>query len=261
MSHALAVVVAHPDDDTFGVTGTAALHDHDPAFELTAVLLTSGDAGEIADPSLATPETLGEVREGEDRASWAALGVVPARHEFLRYRDGLLPEADREEAVSRIADILREQRPDVVVTFGPEGITEHVDHVRAGELATEAFHRVREEGGGGLRRLLYNALPESQLRWYSDRLVERGMDPIDSTQPYQPRGVPDEAIDVDVDCSAVWRRRLAALREHKTQGGSEGFPEDLVAELLSREWFTQAWPERPAGAPVLRSVFEGLDPT
>jgi LmbE family N-acetylglucosaminyl deacetylase len=79
VSHALAVVVAHPDDDTFGVTGTAALHEHDPAFELTAVLLTSGDAGEIADPSLATPETLGEVREAEDRASWAALGVVSAR--------------------------------------------------------------------------------------------------------------------------------------------------------------------------------------
>ena len=260
MSHQLAIVVAHPDDDTFGVTGTAALHEHDPAFELTAVLLTSGDAGEIADPSLATPETLGVVREAEDRASWAALGVVPVRHEFLRNRDGFLPEADREEVVSRIAGILWEQRPDVVVTFGPEGITEHVDHVRAGELATEAFHRVREEGGGGLRRLLYNALPESRLRWFSERLVERGMDPIDSTQPYQPRGVPDEAIDVDVDCSAVWRRKLAALREHKTQGGSEGFPEDLMVEMLSREWFTQAWPERQAGAPVLRSVFEGLDP-
>ena len=87
------------------------------------------------------------------------------------------------------------------------------------------------------------------------------MYPIDSTQPYHPRGVHDEAIVVVVDCSAVWRRRLASLREHKTQGGSEAFPEDLVAELLSREWFTQAWPERPAGAPVLRSVFEGLDPT
>jgi LmbE family N-acetylglucosaminyl deacetylase len=93
----------------------------------------------------------------------------------------------------------------------------------------------------------------------SERLVERGMDPIDSSQPYQPRGVPDDSIDVEVDCSAVWRRKLAALREHKTQAGSDAFPEDLLADLLSGEWFTQPWPERPARAPVLRSVFEELD--
>jgi LmbE family N-acetylglucosaminyl deacetylase len=259
MSRRLAVVVAHPDDDTFGVTGTAALHADDRSFELTAVLVTSGDAGEIADPRLATPETLGDVREGEDRASWAALGVVPARHEFLRYPDGLVAEVPREELVARIADILRAQRPDVVVTFGPDGITAHVDHVRTGDVTTEAFHRVRAEGGEGLRRLLYTALPTSRLRWFSDRLVERGLDPIDPTQPYQPRGVPDEAIAVEVDCSNVWRRRLLALREHRTQGGADVVPADLAEPMLSFEWYTQAWPARPQNARRLGSVFEGLD--
>jgi LmbE family N-acetylglucosaminyl deacetylase len=259
MSRRLAVVVAHPDDDTFGVTGTAALHADDPGFSLTAVLLTSGDAGEIADPSLATPETLAAVREAEDRASWGALGVVPRRHEFLRYLDGHVGEVPTEELVERIADILRSDSPDVLVTFGPDGITGHADHVRAGEVATQAFHRVRSEEGEGMRRLLYNALPESQLRWFSDRLVERGMDPIDPTAPFQPSGVPDDAIDVDVDCSSVWHRKLAAVREHRTQGAGESLPEDLAEAVLRREWFTQAWPPRPAGAPVLSSVFEGLD--
>jgi LmbE family N-acetylglucosaminyl deacetylase len=259
VSRRLAVVVAHPDDDTFGVTGTAALHAEDPEFTLTAVLLTSGDAGEIADPSLATPETLASVREDEDRASWAALGVVPRRHEFLRYLDGHVSEVPMDELVGRVAGILRDERPDVVVTFGADGITGHADHVRAGEAATEAFHRVRSEGGAGMRRLLYNALPESQLQWFSDRLVERGMDPIDPSAPYQPSGVPDDAIDVAVDCSGVWQRKLAALREHRTQGGAEALPEDLLEDMFRHEWFTQAWPRRPAGSRVLGSVFEGLD--
>jgi LmbE family N-acetylglucosaminyl deacetylase len=84
------------------------------------------------------------------------------------------------------------------------------------------------------------------------------MDPIDSTQPYQPRGVADDSIAVDVDCSRVWRRKMAALREHRTQGSADIFPEDLAREFLSREWFVQAWPERASGAPVLHDVFEGL---
>jgi LmbE family N-acetylglucosaminyl deacetylase len=262
VSRRLAVVFAHPDDDTFGVTGTVALHADDPGFALTAILLTSGDAGEIADPSLATPETLGEVREREDRASWAALGVVPERHEFLRYADGHVAEQPAEELVARVAAILGEQRPDVVVTFGPDGITGHADHVRAGEVTTEAFHRLRSEDGGGFRGLFYSALPESRLRWFSDRLVERGWDPIDPSAPFQPRGVPDDAIAVDVDCSPVWERRLAALREHRTQGGAGAFPDDLLQDLLSHEWFTQAWPPRtPEAGGVVGSVFEGIEPT
>ncbi len=77
-------VVAHPDDDTFGCAGTVALHAEDPDFRFTLVHVTSGEAGEIADPSLATRATLGRVREQVDRLSWEALGRVPDRHEFLR---------------------------------------------------------------------------------------------------------------------------------------------------------------------------------
>lgn len=258
MSRRLAAVVAHPDDDTFSVTGTTALHSDDTDFELTAVLVTSGDAGEIADASLATPETLGAVREAEDRASWAALGRSPTRHEFLRYSDGAVADIPLDELVQRIATILREQQPDVVVTFGPEGVTGHTDHIRTGEATTEAFHSVRQQGTQGFHRLLYNSLSESRLSWFSDRLVERGMDPIDPTQPFQPRGVPDETIAVSVDCAAVWRRKADALREHRTQGGADVFPEDLMEEILRYEDFVQAWPRRPIGGPVLGSVFEGL---
>jgi LmbE family N-acetylglucosaminyl deacetylase len=258
VSPSLGVVAAHPDDDTFMAAGTAALHADDDGWALTVVLVTSGDAGQIADPSLATPETLARVREAEDRASWAALGVPPDRHEFLRYRDEHVADVPRAELVQRMARILAEVRPDVVVTFGPEGITEHADHVRTGEAATEAFHRARGASSGGFERLLHMAIPQSRLRSFSDRLVERGMDPIDSTQPYQPRGVPDETIAIEVDCSSVWRRKLAALREHRTQGSADMFPEDIARDFLGAEWFVQSWPERPEGTATIRDVFEGL---
>ncbi len=259
MSRRLAVVSAHPDDDTFGVTGVAALHADDPRFHLVAVLVTSGDRGMIADPSLATRETLGDVREQEDRAAWRALGREPNRLEFMRYPDGEVPNVPFEEVVGRIAVVLRKERPDVVVTFGPEGVTGHLDHIAVGRAATEAFHRVRGEGDGGFLRLLYKALPESELTSFSDELVKRGLDPIDPTQMYQPRGVPDDTIAVRVDCSSVWQRKLAALQEHKTQAPDMQFPEDMTEPILSTETFVQAWPERHPGDPVLGDVFDGLD--
>ena len=259
MTRGLAIVVAHPDDDTWGATGTAALHANDPGFELTVIHVTSGEAGEIADPSLATRETLGPAREAEDDASWKALGVVPARHEYFRHPDGGVPDIPREELVSRIAQVLVEARPDVVITFGPEGVTAHRDHVAVGEATTEAFRLARSRtGGAGLRRLLWVCIGEGELVRFSEELVARGMDPIDSTQPYQPRGVPDERVHVAVDCSSVWRRKRIALAEHKTQGGGADFPEDLYPELLGRETFTIAWPERSPDQPMLGDVFEGL---
>jgi LmbE family N-acetylglucosaminyl deacetylase len=259
VSPRLALVVAHPDDDTFGASGSVALHAQDPGFHLTVVHVTSGDKGEIADPSLATPENLGAVREAEDRASWRALGREPDRHEFLRFPDSGLADVPLEELVDAIAPILADSHPDVVVTFGPDGVTGHGDHIATGAAATEAFHRLRTAPDArGFVRLLHSAIPQSQLDWFSERLVERGMDPIDPTAPFQPRGVPDERIGVTVDDGAVWRRKFDALQEHRTQGGASGFPEDLQAEVLGHEFYVIAWPLPEAGAPILTDIFEGL---
>ena len=82
----VACVFAHPDDDTYGVAGSLALHANDE-LQLTVIMATSGGAGRIADPSLATRETLGRVREAEDVASWRALGFDPDVR-FLRHPDG-----------------------------------------------------------------------------------------------------------------------------------------------------------------------------
>lgn len=260
MTRGFAALLAHPDDDAFGITGTVALHADDPAFRFALVLATSGEAGMISDPSLATRATLGAVREQEDRDAWSAIGRPPDRHEFLRYPDGGLEGVPFEELVERFAGILREERPEVVATFGPEGITGHMDHVTVGRASSAAFDRVRAEGGSGLLRLLHQCIPQSRLMRFNDALVAEGAQPMDPTQPFQPRGVEDALVAVVVDTAAVWRTKLAALLEHRTQANDvQQIPEELRQEFLSLEAYVQAWPEREPNALLLRDVFEGLD--
>lgn len=256
MTERLAVVLAHPDDDTYGVGGTAALHAG-PDLEVTIVLTTSGEAGRIYEASLATRASLGAVREAEDRASWAELGVRPSFH-FLRHPDSSLANVPREQLVAEIAEILLAARPDVVVTFGPDGVTGHEDHVAVGAATEEAFHLARETAGAGLQRLLFVGVQQSRIDRFNGWLVGHGSEPIDPAEPFAPRGLPDDRFGIVVDCGAVYDRKLEALRQHRTQGELEDLPYELWPEILGVEAFVFGWPERVADDPILSDVFEGL---
>src|SRR5579859_1999728 len=118
-------VFAHPDDE--GSTSGALLHYSTLDVESGLICATRGEVGEIADPALATPENLGQVREGELRAACAAVGVHDVS--FLDYIDGQLADADEAEAVGRIVAHLHRFRPDVVVTFTANGGYGHPDHM------------------------------------------------------------------------------------------------------------------------------------
>lgn len=259
MSRRLAGLFAHPDDDAFGISGTCALHADE--LELMVVFATSGDAGRIADASLATRDTLGPVRESEAASAYHVLGVN-ADFRFLRLRDGHVAQMPREDLVTRFVEALGSFRPEVVITFGPEGVTAHEDHIAVGHAATEAFHRLRADlGDAGPRRLLHIALSNADLERFGEELRKRGLEPPDPTELFQPRGVPDVQIGVRVDCSSVYKRKLDALREHRTQAQDfEEFPQDLWPEVLSQETFVIAWPKRVPGEPPLRDMFEGLSP-
>ena len=244
----VACVFAHPDDDTFGVGGSLALHARDE-LELTVILATSGEAGRIADASLATRDELGMVREAEDLASWRALGLEPDVR-FLRHPDGGLVQLPREGLVEQLRSIFEELAPEVVVTFGPDGITGHPDHVAIGAAATDAFDTGTADVPGAFLRLLHVAIAARDLDRLNQGLRASGLEPIDSTQPFMPRPVPDEEIGVRVDCSGVLDRKLEALRAHKTQSELEDVPFDLWPDMLGTEAFVVALPERSPGDPV-----------
>lgn len=255
----LAAVFAHPDDDAYTIGGLLARYAG--RIDVTIVLCTSGGSGPIWEP-VATRETLGQVREGEQAAWREALGLHDARVEFLRYPDGGLSDVPWDELVGRVEAILREAAPHVVVTFGPDGMTHHPDHIRAGEAAGEAFERIRSSPGeapGSFARLFHVALRSSTMAGFYLAIKERHLPFGDEQTLFNPTGVPDERIAVDVDVSDVYERKLAAIRVHRSQIGElDRIPRDLQPLWLAHECFVQAWPAWDPETPPMAEPFEGL---
>ncbi|WP_235781406.1 PIG-L deacetylase family protein [Sinomonas notoginsengisoli] len=262
MARALMLVVAHPDDDAVGIAGSIALHGHEPAFRFALVHATDGAAGLIAPEVDATPATLGALRRLEDAKAWAAHGRGPDRHEWLGYDDGRLAHVDFAELTARVGALLDEERPDVVATFGPDGVTGHPDHIAIGRATDAAFVSLALDGGPGLKRLLHWAMKESTWRRVNVARQATGLAAWDPSQVYHFRGIPDELVDIRVDTSSVAERVVAGLSEHRSQRLSL-FEHPLARaawlSATSREYFVQAWPPRGRGEPLLTDIFEGLE--
>ena len=121
----------------------------DRGARITMICATNGDVGEISDPSLATPETLGQVRREEMRRAMDVTGIADVR--FLGYRDSgmqgtednehpdSLLQAEPSRVVSQVVEVIRETRPDVVLTHDPTGGYGHPDHVTIQRHVTEAL--------------------------------------------------------------------------------------------------------------------------
>lgn len=254
----LLFVAAHPDDDVFGAARAVALHADDPDLRFSLIHATDGEAGEIAPDSGVSREELGPVRRRETQEGWEAVGRLPDRHEWFGLPDGGLSEHPHEDLVDRIAAVMAAERPDVVVTFGPDGITGHPDHIAVSAATTEAFARVREREDG-LRRLLYCVIPQSWIERWNTELVAQGLEPWDPAKPYHLRGVPDASIGIDVDTRGVVDRVLAGVRAHRTQWSYQTMDSDpALADSLRRDHYVIAWPPGDPPAPPLGDVFEGL---
>jgi LmbE family N-acetylglucosaminyl deacetylase len=128
-------VFAHPDDETFCAGGTFARYAKDGA-EIMVVSATRGQAGQIRDASVGTRRTIGAVRERELRLACERLGVTEVR--CWDYADGGLAQADFAGLVAHVMRLIREFRPQAVITFGPEGAYGHPDHITIGAAATAA---------------------------------------------------------------------------------------------------------------------------
>ena len=172
----LACVFAHPDDDAYGSAGSVALHADETDFRFVLIHATFGEQGEIRDGLGATRETLGSIRRAEDEAAWRAHGRAPDRHEWLGLPDGGVADVPFDDVVAAVARILEEEDPAVVVTFGPDGIFGHPDHIAIGAATDEAFARLRSKDGSGFQRLAHGAVPQSVFeRWNRQRARHAGV--------------------------------------------------------------------------------------
>ena len=192
----LLAIFAHPDDETFRCGGTLALLAQ-RGVRVQVLTATRGQAGSRGNPPLCAPEELPAVRENELRCACSVLGIQPPI--LLDYQDGQLAEADPEQLAAQILQIVKETRPQVMLTFGADGLSGHPDHIAIGFAAAEAFRRADD-----VSALYTLAVPRSLVK-------SLGMKQI--------RAVPDEAIALKVDISAVWDAKMSAIRCHCTQLG------------------------------------------
>jgi len=215
-------VLAHPDDETFRCGGTLALLAR-RSVRVQVLTATRGEAGSCGDPPLCTPGELPALREQELRCACAALGIKPPR--LLDYHDGALVGVDEDEAVERVLKVIRELRPQVLITWPPDGLSGHPDHVAVSHWTEQAFHRAVDLGSDTPVALYHLAVPHSVAQ---------------ALGLAQLHAIPDEDVTLSVDVMDVWAQKLAAIRCHRTQLGESPIlaaPEARQRLFLGREHF------------------------
>ena len=262
-------VYGHPDDEG-QVTGTLAALVAE-GNEVTLLCATRGEVGEISDPLLATPETLGYTRELELRAAMAQIGVLDVR--FLGFRDsgmGGTPENDDERcfhqqppevAVPAILRVMRDVRPHLVFTWGPE--SGHPDHAGAHRHTLAAYDACSDADAATTagdpwtpERLYWGAGSPQRRATIRLEMDRRGLldEPLDEQQRKrldEMMAQPEPPVSVVIDCRRYIESRRRASSMHRTQFGENGMfarvPEDLAAGFFGEERFYQARPIWPEG--------------
>jgi len=265
----MLLVHAHPDDETLWTGGVIA-RSATEGVTVALVTCTLGEQGEVIPPELAglaagQADQLGGYRLGELRTACAALGV--SEHRFLgglgRWRDSgmaiepggraslpddLHPRAfaggPLAEQVAQLVEVLDELRPQVVVTYGPDGGYGHPDHVRAHQVTMAAAEQVP-----AVQRVFWAVQPRSAV----DAAIAavRAMAGLPFTPP-DPGGLPavaDEEVTTVLDVGAQVQTTMRAIRAHQTQvvlwegrGGDRAFAlsDGVGRPVPEREYFTLA---------------------
>lgn len=263
----LLCVLAHPDDESLGTGGILAKYSAEgvETYLLTATRGERGWTGKPEDnPGL---EALGRIREAELRAAAAILGLREVT--FLDYLDGDVDQADPAEAIQRIATHIRRVRPQVVVTFSPDGYYGHPDHIATAQFATAALicaadasyacpgheipHRVAK---------LYYTLDSKETMTLIQTYVGRFAMTVDGVERGHV-GWEEWAITTRIDATAYWRTVWQAAQCHQSQ--MAGLYEQLTGapEAAHRQWwgeqtFYRAYSLVNGGREVEDDLFAGL---
>ena len=278
----LLACFAHPDDEAFPVGGALAAH---AARGVTVRLVTAtlGEEGEIRQPGLATPESLGEVRRGELARSAKTLGIDEPV--VLDYRDSGMAGSPSnqhlqayinvpdETVVEQLVEQIRIFRPQVVLTFEPGGLYGHPDHIAVSRHATEAFRRAGDASQfsqqlkGSLEpyapeRLYYSARPVGFRMQWALLLREAGQEVELPSAERAAEGTPAEEIHLEMDVSPQLDTKIACIKCHQTQMAPDWpydrVPRQVAASILGREYYIRAWPAVEPGEAVPPDFFQGL---
>jgi LmbE family N-acetylglucosaminyl deacetylase len=216
-------VWAHPDDEAYLSAGLMAAA-RAAGNRVAVITATLGERG-TTDPTRWPPERLAELRRGELAESLAAIGVD--EHVLLGYADGECPTVPEPAAVDLVASVIDGVRPDTILTFGPDGMTGHPDHITVSEWATAAWRRT------GRHARLWHATTTTGFH-------ERWGGINEQTGIWAGFPAPVAAADrlaMVFTCDAEIRdRKFAALRAHRSQ--TAGLI-DLVGADTYRQWWAE----------------------
>ena len=262
----LLLVHAHPDDEAIS-TGGVMMRAHSDGHRVVLVTATRGELGEIHNmDEESTRPRLAEVRTEELRRAAEILGVD--RQEFLGYRDSGMAGTDGNrdprsfhmaplgEAAERVAAIMREERPEVVVTYTPDGTYGHPDHIKAHHATVAAFDLLEREGRPPAKLYLH-AIPREMMRAWRERASELGIEP----GTIRIEGIPEAEITTVVDVGDLVDAKRQAFGVHVSQNDPKS-PFATMADQIFRAAFgTENYvlargalgEERPE-----RSLFSGL---
>ncbi len=261
----LLLFLAHPDDESFGTGGTVARYAAE-GVDVHIAIATDGAAGSIADDYELGHEKLAAVRLKELKA---AVSILNATLHPPHYRDsGYINDpandhprafinADTDEQIERLVTLIRQIRPQVMLTHDETGGYYHPDHIHCWKIGTAAFHAAADpeqypDAGEPHQcdRLYYTAVPKNRVQWIARMMRLRGKDPtkigknkdIDLTRI----GVPSNRLHTRIDYRSYWEIKRAASRCHASQGGGGGFakwmPLWMQKWLYRYDFFIRAYP-------------------
>ena len=278
----ILVVLAHPDDESFGLGGTIALYAQ-KGCDVYYVCATRGEAGTVDDVHLKGFNDTAEMRTDELMRAAKHLGLKEVF--FLGYRDSGMPGMDAnkhpnaqinhsiDEVAGRVVKFIRELKPDIVLTFDPIGGYKHPDHIHIQRATTLAFEKADDasfhpEAGAPFKpcALYYHVFPSWFLKWAIRILPFFGKDPrkwgrnkdIDLTDL-----ITDFPIHVKLDIRSVADVKQKASEQHASQGGGGNTSHWSLLGLINRlfgghDSYMRAYPPVPEGFRVQGDLFDGI---
>jgi LmbE family N-acetylglucosaminyl deacetylase len=277
----LLAVLAHPDDETFGMGGTLALYAR-RGVSVHLICATRGEVGEVAPHFLEGYQSIGELRENELRCAAGKLGLTGVH--FLDYRDSGMPgspdnqhpqalaAAPIDEVTAKVTAYIRVLRPQVVLTFDPIGGYRHPDHIAIHEATVRAFQAAGDpeqfpDEGEPFQpdKLYYHTFPRGWLTWVVRLMPLFGKDPRHFGQngdiDLLELAGENFPVHARINYGQVVKAKEEATACHASQGGmasSGNWAMRLAFRLAAGvDTYTRAYPE-PDGGRKERDLFSGI---
>ncbi|MGB8212470.1 MAG: PIG-L family deacetylase [Anaerolineales bacterium] len=277
----LLAVLAHPDDESFGMGGTLALYAS-RGVEVHLVCATRGEVGDVTPEMLAGFHSIAELRESELRCAAGILGLKEVH--FLDYRDSGMPGSPDnqhpqalaaqplDEVAANVVCYIRDLKPQVVLTFDPIGGYRHPDHIAIQRATVRAFEQAANPSfaQGSLppyapERLYFHIFPKGLLKFAVKLLPLIGKDPHKFGSNGDIDMVSIAAVDFPtnarINIRSVLKKKEQAGACHASQGGGRmggGVITFFMRLFSGSEDFMRAYPAVQKGEKIAMDLFQGI---